>query len=235
MYVLGINGSPRKRGNTATLLQETLRGAEASGATTECVHLYDLSFKGCVSCFACKRKGGKSYGACACRDELTPLLEKIKRADALALASPIYFMHLTACMRAFLERLLYPYLCYTKDYASLFPHKLPVACLYTMNLSKAQAENCGLSATLELQEIFLAKVFGNVASYTAYDTYQFDKYDDYVATSFDAAEKARQRREQFPLDRKEAYSLGHRLFQEPNNPARMSNAGLLQKKRKDSR
>ena len=119
MYVLGINGSPRKRGNTAILLQEALRGAEASGMAAECVHLYDLSFKGCVSCFACKRKGGKSYGACACRDELTPLLEKVQRADALVLASPIYFMHLTACMRAFLERLLYPYLSYTKDYASL--------------------------------------------------------------------------------------------------------------------
>lgn len=211
MHVLGINGSPRKDGNTAALLREALQSAEASGAGAESVHLYDLSFKGCVSCFACKRKNGAQYGACTCRDALTPLLEKIRRADALVLASPIYFMHLTAQMRAFLERLLFPYFSYTETYASLFPRPLPIACLYTMNLTEAQMKASGLQQTLQMQESFLAQIFGSVVSYAANDTHQFDNYADYVAPRFDASAKARQRREQFPLDKKAAAALGSRL------------------------
>ena len=52
MYVLAINGSPRKNWNTATLLNKALEGAAAQGVQTELIHLYDLNFKGCISCFA---------------------------------------------------------------------------------------------------------------------------------------------------------------------------------------
>ena len=69
MHVMAINGSPRKKWNTATLLEHALAGAAAKGAQTEMIHLYDLNFKGCTSCFACKLKGGKSEGRCALKDE----------------------------------------------------------------------------------------------------------------------------------------------------------------------
>ena len=114
MYVIGINGSPRKHGNTATLLEHALKGAESEGAETELVHLYDLEYTGCTSCFACKTLGGKSYGRCAVKDGLTPLLKKIEKdADAIILGSPIYFGTDTGMMRSFLERLIFPYLTYT--------------------------------------------------------------------------------------------------------------------------
>ena len=83
MYIIAINGSPRKNGNTAALLNKALEGASSQGATTEMINLYDLNFKGCVSCFACKLKDGKSYGKCADKDELTPVLDKIESADAV--------------------------------------------------------------------------------------------------------------------------------------------------------
>ena len=51
MKVIAINGSPRKKWNTATLLEKALEGAETEGAETEIIHLYDLNFKGCKSCF----------------------------------------------------------------------------------------------------------------------------------------------------------------------------------------
>jgi multimeric flavodoxin WrbA len=86
--VLAINGSPRKKWNTATLLEKALEGAASLGADTELVHLYDLDYKGCTSCFACKLKGGKSYGKCAMNDGLTPVLEKLADVDALLLGSP---------------------------------------------------------------------------------------------------------------------------------------------------
>ncbi|MGB7787695.1 flavodoxin family protein, partial [Methanoregula sp.] len=113
MNVIAINGSPRKKWNTATLLRHALDGAASEGAETELINLYDLDFKGCTSCFACKLKGGKSYGKCAMLDELTPVLEKIEAVDALILGSPIYFGNVTGEMRCFMERLLFPYLTYT--------------------------------------------------------------------------------------------------------------------------
>jgi multimeric flavodoxin WrbA len=120
LKVLAINGSPRKKWNTATLLQNALEGAASRGAETELVHLYDHSYTGCTSCFACKLKGGKSYGKCAVQDELTPVLEKIPDVNALILGFPIYFGTVTGMMRSFMERLLFPYLVYTNPPTSLF-------------------------------------------------------------------------------------------------------------------
>ena len=62
MKLLAINGSPRKTWNTATLLQKAVEGAASQDAEAEMVHLYDLNFSGCVSCFACKTIGRESYG-----------------------------------------------------------------------------------------------------------------------------------------------------------------------------
>jgi multimeric flavodoxin WrbA len=65
MNVIAINGSSRKKWNMATLLRYALDVAASQEAETEQVHLYDLGFTGCTSCFACKLKGGKSNGKCA--------------------------------------------------------------------------------------------------------------------------------------------------------------------------
>src|SRR3974377_758600 len=120
MKVIAINGSPRKNWNTATLLNRGLEGAAAAGAEPELIHLYDLDFKGCISCFACKTKGGKSYGRCAVKDGLTPVLGMVEQIDAMILGSPIYFGTVTGEMRSFMERLLFPYLAYTNPPTSLF-------------------------------------------------------------------------------------------------------------------
>jgi len=83
MKVMAFNGSPRREWNTATLLEKALEGAASMGAETELVYLYDLDFKGCRSCFECKLKGGKSYGKCAVRDDLRPILNKVEHADVI--------------------------------------------------------------------------------------------------------------------------------------------------------
>ncbi|MDF2572176.1 MAG: NADPH-dependent reductase [Sporomusa sp.] len=126
MNVLAINGSPRKSWNTATLLSSALEGAASQGATTELIHLYDLNYKGCISCFACKLKDGKSYGKCAYQDDLTPVLEKIEKADAVFLGSPIYFGNVTGEMRSLMERMAFQYLVYDKNYSSLVVKKKPI-------------------------------------------------------------------------------------------------------------
>src|SRR5208283_4734894 len=90
MEVIALNGSPRKTWNTATLLEKALEGAASQGAKTKLVHLYDFDFKGCRSCFGCKTKGGPSYGRCAVKDDLTPILNEIESVSAIVLGSPIY-------------------------------------------------------------------------------------------------------------------------------------------------
>lgn len=84
-----VNGSPRKNKNTALMLESAMRGAEAAGAQTELIHLYDIDFRGCKSCFACKLKNSKCNGVCALKDDLRPVLQRCREADVIVLGSPI--------------------------------------------------------------------------------------------------------------------------------------------------
>ena len=90
MKVIALNGSPRKNWNTWTLLNETLKGAQAKGSEVELINLYDLDYQGCTSCFACKRKG-IILEQCIIQDGLYPVLAKIHASEAIILGSPIYF------------------------------------------------------------------------------------------------------------------------------------------------
>jgi len=178
MKVIAFNGSPRKNWNTATLLEKALEGAASQGAETELIHLYDLTFKGCVSCFACKTKGGKSYGRCAVEDDLTPVFRKIQEADAIILGSPIYFGTVSGEMRSFMERLLFPYLTYTDPPQSLFPRKIKTGFIYTMNTTEEQMKERGYVQHFSLHEMVLRMMFGASEYLCSFDTYQFD--DDSV-------------------------------------------------------
>ena len=109
MQVIAFNGSPRVKGNTATLLKKALEGAASEGAETEFVQLNRINMQGCQSCYSCKKRGGKSYGKCALKDGMTPLYPKIERSKAIFLGSPIYFGAVTAAAKMYIER-LYPYL-----------------------------------------------------------------------------------------------------------------------------
>ena len=77
MKILGINGSPRKGWNTSILVNQGLEGAKSAGAKVELINSYDLNYKGCKSCFTCKRKG-VTVRNCVNNDELKPILEKIR-------------------------------------------------------------------------------------------------------------------------------------------------------------
>ena len=211
MKVIAINGSPRKKWNTATLLTKALEGAASQGAETELVHLYDLTFKGCVSCFACKTKGDKSYGRCAVQDGLTPLYARIEKADVLILGSPIYLGDITGQMRSFLERLVFPYLVYANDPQTLFPRRIPVAFIYTMGVPDVMAREMAYDRLFSRNEMFMQRVFGPTQSLMSYDTLQFDDYSKVVATRFDPEAKAERRRTVFPEDCRKAFEMGARL------------------------
>ena len=211
MNVIGINGSPRKQWNTATLVAQALEGAAAQGATTELVHLYDLDFKGCTSCFACKIRGGNSYGKCVMNDALAPVLEKIAAADALVIGSPIYFGTVTGETRSFIERLLFPYLTYTVPYGTLFPRKIKTGFIYTMNVTEVMSKDYGYEQIFKTNERYVELLLGSAESLCAFDTCQVDDYSKVVIESFDPIHKARRRAEVLPLERQRAFELGKRL------------------------
>jgi len=210
MKVIGINGGPRKKWNTASLLNKALEGAASKGAETEMIHLYDLNFKGCVSCFACKTKGGKSYGRCAVKDDLTPLLRKVEEVDAMILGSPIYFGTVTGEMRSCMERLLFPYLAYTNPPSSLFERKINTGFIYTMNAPEERIGQHG-GQHIGLNEMMLKMVFGTSESLMSFETYQFDDYSTVVSDLFDVEQRTRRRKEVFPEDCARAFELGAKL------------------------
>ena len=211
MKVMAFNGSPRKKWNTATLLGKALEGAASQGAATELIHLYDLKFTGCISCFKCKTIGGKSYGRCAVKDDLRPILKKVEAADALILGSPIYFGTVTGEMRSFMERLLFPFFTYTMPPQSLFPEKIPTAFIYTMNVTEEIMQEWGYMDHFNKNQSYLEMVFGSGETLLCFDTLQFKDYSKILATRFDGVHKAKRRQEVFPQDCQKAFDLGARL------------------------
>ncbi|UCH21682.1 MAG: flavodoxin family protein [Deltaproteobacteria bacterium] len=214
MKIIAFNGSPRKKWNTATLLEKALEGSASQGAETELIHLYDLNFQGCQSCFACKTKGGKSYGKCAIKDALTPILQTIEENDAIILGSPIYFGTVSGEMRSFMERLLFPYRPYADPRdprQSLFPKKISTGFIYTMNATEEQMKEWGYDQHLRLNESYLRLIFGASDSLFSCDTYQFEDYSKVVADRFDPEKKAKRRKEEFPVDCEKAFAMGSRF------------------------
>lgn len=211
MKIIAVNGSPRKKWNTATLLEKALEGASSQGAQRELVHLYDLNYKGCISCFACKTKDGKSYGECAVKDDLTPLFQRIKETDAVIFGSPIYLGSMTGEMQSFLERLVFPWLTYTDPPGSLFPRKIPAAFIYTMNITEELMNEWGYKMRFAATEGLLTRMFGQSEFLISSDTYQFEDYSKVVAPRFDPEKKLKRRNEIFPGDCQKAFDMGVRL------------------------
>jgi len=218
MRVMAFNGSPRKTWNTAMLLEQALAGAAARGAETSLVHLYDLQYQGCRSCFGCKTLGGGSHGRCAVKDDLAPILDQVQTADALLLGSPLYFWAITGEMKAFLERLLFPQYRYVKEsdpVQTLFPRVIPTGFIYTMGAPEARMREYGYDQAIALNQMFLGRVFGRSEAMVSCDTCQFDDYSKIDQDRFDVAQKLASRRERFPEDCRKAYALGERLAEGP--------------------
>jgi len=208
MRIVAINGSPRKTWNTAQMLQQALKGAESVGAETELINLYDLKFRGCISCFGCKRKNAVPC-KCYMKDDLTPVLEKVLSAEALLLGSPIYFGDVTGQMRCFLERLSFPAMTYDDYSKQLYNGQLNAAFFFTMNVSDEYAE---MYKSVFENNTNLLKRFGGTVEYClATDTLQFDDYSKFQAGQFDENAKRQRHEEQFSKDLAKAFEIGKRL------------------------
>jgi|GEM_PF-43743 len=104
MKILAINGSPRgRRSNTDRILQPFLEGAQEAGAETETVYLKDLKINHCLGCFTCWTK---TPGVCVHKDDMAALLPKVRRADVVVYATPLYVFTVSGLMKDFMDRLL---------------------------------------------------------------------------------------------------------------------------------
>ena len=109
MKIVGFIGSPRKKGNTTTIVNEVLRGAQEAGAETKVFNLNQLSIRGCQACYKCQTPEGK----CVQKDDMAPLYDEIYSADAVVIGSPIYMVQVTGQTKIFIDRLFA--LLYLKD------------------------------------------------------------------------------------------------------------------------
>jgi multimeric flavodoxin WrbA len=102
MKVLGINGSPRKGGNTESILEMVFEPLEAAGIECEIVSIGGGKIRGCTACGACFRN---KNGRCVIEDDmLNDLVARFPSVDGIVLGSPTYFADVTADMKAFMER-----------------------------------------------------------------------------------------------------------------------------------
>ena len=209
--VIALNGSPRKNWNTAKALESALAGAEAAGAQTELIHLYDYDYSGCRSCFACKLIDGPSYGNCALKDSLTPILEKVREADVLIMGSPIYAWDVTGAMRSCLERIIFPCAVYDDARSSLWPKNTYPMIIYTMNVLLEDMP--ALKASLhQSMEVNMPRIFRHTAEvYHIEDTKQFGDYSKYYAPRWNAELKEKRLQEVFPKDCEKIYEMAYQL------------------------
>ncbi|MFH1406500.1 MAG: flavodoxin family protein [Candidatus Omnitrophota bacterium] len=99
MRVLALLASPRRNGNTEILLDEAIRGARSKGANVEKIAINNLKFLPCQNCGGCDKTG-----ICVIKDDMQKIYRKIKYADGIIIASPVYFGSLSAQAKAMIDR-----------------------------------------------------------------------------------------------------------------------------------
>ena len=150
----------------------------------------------------------RAYGHCAVKDDLRAVLQKIEKADAILIGSPIYLGITTGVTRCFLERLIYPYLVYDAERSSLFKKKIKTAFIYTAGATAEMVQEMGSDRNARGTEMVMKRIFGSCESFFVTDTLQFNDYSKYVTPQFDPEAKKQRHKEQFPLECKKAYELG---------------------------
>ena len=100
MKIVAVLGSPRPQGNSSTLARAFLQAAGERGAEITEYLLNQMDFQGCQGCGGCKTKSE----TCILEDDLTPVLQAVRDADLLVLASPVYFGDLSGQLKCFFDR-----------------------------------------------------------------------------------------------------------------------------------
>ena len=165
--VLGLSGSPHRHGNTETLLDAFLEGADSAGGQVEKVILKDLDYNPCRGCNACHKTG-----ECVVKDDAIPLFNRILAAECLAVASPIYSMGITAELKGLIDRAQF-----------IWARKFILKNLYFPNEQIRRHKGIFIStAGLSWDNVFDA-AFPAVTAF--FNTLGFEYYDNIIANDMD--------------------------------------------------
>jgi len=102
MKVVALNGSARKDGNTAMLIQVVFEELKKEGIETELIQLAGKNIQGCLACYKCFKN--KDRRCSVDKDILNDIMARMEKAEGILLGSPTYFSDVTSGMRAFIER-----------------------------------------------------------------------------------------------------------------------------------
>jgi len=100
MKLVCLLGSPRRNGNSAAIADHIVQRAQELGAETETVYLNGLQYRGCQGCYVCKT----TLERCVLNDDLAAVLESVREADALVMATPVYYGDVTGQLKNFIDR-----------------------------------------------------------------------------------------------------------------------------------
>jgi len=100
-YIIILKGSPREKGNSSTLAEQAAAGARQAGADVECFDLHKLDIHACDACDICQ---GVSDGECAIQDDMQMLYPKLRQADGILVASPVYWFTVSAQTKLCIDR-----------------------------------------------------------------------------------------------------------------------------------
>jgi multimeric flavodoxin WrbA len=206
--ILGFNGSPRTSWSTAQLVKRALDGAASVGAQTEYFDLTNLNFKGCQSCFLCKR-GSKFEGKCYFQDELTPVLDKLKKCDGFVIGFPIYMGLPSSLSHVFLERAIYSNCVYRQE-LTVYGKTIKTGLIVSSG-AKADAVRTRYGAVLTHLTGIVGSIFGSCEWIGHHNAQDVGDYSVYDMEFRGPDERIRHRKEQFPVDLRSAYELGRRI------------------------
>ena len=149
MKVIAINGSPRKEGNTYHALNMVGKELTAEGIDFEIIHIGHKVIHGCLACNNCSKNRDEK---CVIKtDEVNDWIQKMKEADGIIIASPVYFAGISGPMKCFLDRVFYV----AGSNGGLFRHKVGAA-VVVVRRSGGIATFDGLVHYLTYSEMILA-------------------------------------------------------------------------------
>ncbi|MGD8521169.1 MAG: flavodoxin family protein [Desulfobacterales bacterium] len=99
--ILVLYSSPRKKGNSAALANQIVKGAESAGANVESVHLNTMNISACQACYACRKEDSNG---CAIDDDMQTIYPKLVACDTWVIASPVYWFSMSAQTKLFMDR-----------------------------------------------------------------------------------------------------------------------------------
>jgi multimeric flavodoxin WrbA len=98
--VILLSGSPRAKGNTMQVLSECAAVIEGEGLETEVISLHGKNIRSCIACYKCRE-----LGRCSLDDGLNEIIEKIRQAEGLIVAAPVYFGTARSALMSALQRI----------------------------------------------------------------------------------------------------------------------------------